>query len=290
MNIATVLKTSMALPLVAMLALAGCGGGSGAKPKTPPFAAADVAPALAQILRGANSVLSSDVLDFSENPPIRFQSGCRLPDGVADCTGLSGLTLNDVGQLAASRTTFEPVGEHRGVSLFRITGPYVDEDNEPYANEWYVEFGGWLDHSFFIANKDIDRTTGHLNEDVEGASIGRATGTNPLSGGATWSGVMVGIDVSASAARGNEIQGNVDLTIGNFADPMMDIAFAGIRDIDTGAQRADMTWENIPVTGGGFSTGADGNSVQGQFYGPDHEEVGGTFERNQIIGAFGASR
>ena len=30
--------------------------------------------------------------------------------------------------------------------------------------------------------------------------------------------------------------------------------------------------------------------ISGQFYGPNHEEVGGVFERNMIVGAFGAKR
>lgn len=101
---------------------------------------------------------------------------------------------------------------------------------------------------------------------------------------------MVGRDVSASASRGNEIRGNADLTIGDFADPRIDVAFTNISDVDAGRRRADMTWEGVPVRGGGFSTGSDGNSVQGQFYGPNHEEVGGTFERDQVMGAFGATR
>ena len=33
----------------------------------------------------------------------------------------------------------------------------------------------------------------------------------------------------------------------------------------------------MPVTSGQFGTGSTGDSIEGQFYGPNHEEVGGIF-------------
>ena len=60
--------------------------------------------------------------------------------------------------------------------------------------------------------------------------------------------------------------------------------------LDTGDQRSDMVWKDVPITDGGFGTGSDGDSIQGNFYGPNHQEIGGIFERDQVIGAFGAKR
>ena len=51
-----------------------------------------------------------------------------------------------------------------------------------------------------------------------------------------------------------------------------------------------MTWGGLTVTNGTFGTDSEGDSIQGQFYGPNHEEVGGIFERDQFVGAFGAGR
>ena len=101
---------------------------------------------------------------------------------------------------------------------------------------------------------------------------------------------MVGADVSQTATHRNLIQGNAEITIADFADPQVDIAFTQVFDLINQTQRGDMTWTGIQVTAGGFSSGSDQNSIQGRFYGSDHEEVGGIFERNQILGAFGASR
>lgn len=119
-------------------------------------------------------------------------------------------------------------------------------------------------------------------------SLGDATGTNPISGSATWTGAMVGADVSTTDTGGNLIEGNAEITIADFSDPKVGVEFTNVRDIDASASRSDMTWSGIPLTAGSFDTGSDGNSIGGKFYGPNHEEVGGIFERNQIIGAFGA--
>ena len=52
-----------------------------------------------------------------------------------------------------------------------------------------------------------------------------------------------------------------------------------------------MAWRGLPVQNGGFAERrAASDYIKGEFYGPAAEEVGGVFERNQIIGAFGAKR
>lgn len=300
-----------AIALSVAVLLSGCGGGGGSAGVRPPTGdstptftsatSADVVPALIRVLRAADSLLVSDVLDFSEDPPVRGQTTCsgvrcyahtETPN--ASWSWEWDYEIGE-GSLPPSVEILPPsleieVAERRGVSLFRASGPYVDEDDVPYEDDWYVEFGGWLDYSFFLVEADVYQTTGRLNEGVSGESLGRATGTNPLSGGAAWNGVIVGIDVSASTAQGNAIQGDADLTISDFTDPKLDIEFTNIRDTDAGRPRSDMTWNDVPLTNGGFGTGPDGNSIEGKFYGPNHEEVGGVFERDQVIGAFGAAR
>ena len=52
----------------------------------------------------------------------------------------------------------------------------------------------------------------------------------------------------------------------------------------TGERRAPMSCRNMPIRGGTFS----GSGIEGRFYGPNHEEVAGVFERNRLVGAFGA--
>lgn len=123
-------------------------------------------------------------------------------------------------------------------------------------------------------------------------SVGDAPNGNPepAGGGGTWRGVMLGSDVSDTVMRGHAIQGDAEITIADFDDPQAGVAFTHIFDLDTRIQRDDMVWTGIPVTAGGFATGAEHDAIEGRFYGPNHEEVGGVFERDGVLGAFGAAR
>ena len=120
-------------------------------------------------------------------------------------------------------------------------------------------------------------------------SAGTAAGSNPTpTGGGTWTGVMVGMD---STADGNPVQGDAEITIDDFSDPMVDVTFTDVRDLVAGTTYADMSWTGMVSTDGGFQGGTGTRrTIQGQFYGPSHQEVGGTFTHDGILGAFGANR
>ena len=80
------------------------------------------------------------------------------------------------------------------------------------------------------------------------------------------------------------------IEIDDFARPDVDIALTGIEDAG-GRARADIRWEDIPVDQGAFEARDDvTGSIEGRFYGRSHGEVGGIFERDRLIGAFGAAR
>ena len=181
----------------------------------------------------------------------------------------------------------QSVMSHRGVSLAKESGR-VPVENETVD---VLGYGGWLEHSYFAARTHVIKGGGS-----EGAGtsfsfvLGNATGTNPTSGSGTWEGVMVGVDVSETDARGNPIQGDAAITIGDFLNPMVGVGFSNVFDLEAGTTRPDMTWQDIPLTDGSFQSGSGSDQIKGQFYGPNHEEVGGIFERNLILGAFGAKR
>ena len=80
-------------------------------------------------------------------------------------------------------------------------------------------------------------------------SIGNAPESNPITAGGsvTRSGVMIDADVSATAARGDRIQGEATLTIVDFADLAVDVAFTKIYNLDDRSALADMTWSGIAV-------------------------------------------
>lgn len=229
------------------------------------------------IVQSADTLLMSDsVARRTPLGDIRVQSDCTG----TTCTFRSPFT----------ETTNFSLSDQRAQMVRQGLSP--DEPTtvtETYSGVWlntYEDYDGWMNYSFFLAGRGSALSQTY----PVSMSWGVETGSNPVRGSATWSGVMVGVDVSATRYR-NRLRGDADLTIADFTNPKLDVAFTDISDADDAdRRRADMTWDDVPVTSGGFGTGSDGNSIQGKFYGPNHEEVGGIFERDQVIGAFGAKR
>lgn len=260
----------------AALFLSGCGDGM---PAEEPHA-------IDRIGKSANTLLVSDLLLSTDVQDIRVQSDCAETacDMSAEGREMGTFSLADVvdgsaGEWPAAAET------HRNVSLAREVGIGA-ADSLIGAGDAYA---GWLDHNFFLVGhvSITDAYFGTVGLPV-GISVGHATGSNPVRGSATWSGVMVGVDTNAS--RFSSVRGDADLVIGGFANPKLTVIFTNIWDVDTDRPLKAMTWHDVPMTGGGFATGSDGNSIQRKFYGPDHGEAGGIFERDRVIGAFGAKR
>ena len=116
------------------------------------------------------------------------------------------------------------------------------------------------------------------------ASLGIGSGSNPVSGSATWTGAMAGVRVGSSSL-GREVTGDAAMTA-NLAAATLDLAFTNIADT-SGARSGDIRWQGISMQNGEFS-GSGG--LEGRFYGPNHEEAGGVFERSGIAGAFSLAR
>ena len=136
-------------------------------------------------------------------------------------------------------------------------------------------YGHWLDHSVFA-----------MVDDSVAVSFGDFPRTNPTEiGGGVWRGAMVGMDTGTR----ERMEGNAELHIEDFARPDVDIVLTGIAGAG-GHARPDIRWEDIPLAQGGFQVRDAAGSVEGRFYGSDHQEAGGIFESNRLVGAFGASR
>ena len=169
--------------------------------------------------------------------------------------------------------TYEEIGGTNDVPLaigFQDTGPAS-----------YLEYGGWLDHSmFYLAVSDLDS-----GFHADAYSLGVATGTNPVSGSATWTGAVIGVDIDIFG-RGRALKGNAEINV-DFADADVDVAFTIMRyRLEGNITRPDMTWNDLPLNAGEFGS----DTIHGMFYGPNHEEVGGVFRRDGVLGAFGGAR
>ena len=270
--------------------------------EAPPVSDEDVVPTLENVLGAANLRNASNyIVNYSAPRPVEEAPPALVP---MDCTedacpryryvnpepvtqDLSSLTFSSVD------SEYRGVATHAGATLVQGAAVTPDPD-DPKASWNHSEYGGWLDHSAFFGQHSLrlDGESGMetLNYSL-GYSFGYATGENPVAVDATWKGVMVGVDGLRDGTRGLFIQGDATILVdGSVADMTADIAFTNIHDLTTGGHRDDMIWSGVPVAEGSFRTGMAGDSVQGTFYGPDQEEVGGVFERDSYVGSFGARR
>ncbi len=198
------------------------------------------------------------------------------------CTFNAGdsILISSLEEIASGN--FQSVMTHKDISLAQ--GAY----SQTHSGVTFTTgvYGGWMDHSMFYRG-EADLTT-WKTEVYYGASIGKVSGSNPISDTAattgTWTGVMVGADTSL----GDVIQGDAKATV-DFTDVNVDILFDNIFNLDTGDTRSDISWDNISLVDGRFSSNT-GGEIDGSFYGPSHEEVGGVFEHGDSVGAFGAKR
>ena len=190
-------------------------------------------------------------------------------------TTLDGLIFDD--------TEYQAVMTRNGVTLDQSRSETQDAEGITART---LDYGGWLDRSAFAVSSTAYYrgavSDGYSSALVIAGSFGNDTGSRPLSGSAAWEGVMAGLDMEFWHA----VQGDAAATV-DFARNDAGVAFTNVHDLDTRSALPSMEWSGLAI-------GADGkfgaSDLRATFYGPNHEEVGGVFERNDIVGAFGAKR
>ena len=81
--------------------------------------------------------------------------------------------------------------------------------------------------------------------------------------------------------------------IANFGEtPTIDIHFTSVMNVSTGDSHSDISYVGALISDrkGIYSMPSDRSYVNGEFTGPDNDEVVGVFEHEDLIGAFGAKR
>ena len=138
----------------------------------------------------------------------------------------------------------------------------------------------------------------HTETELFAATAGFSPLNGMPTGSATWAGHMVGVHrppETPLGERGTVVRGTARITLPDLQAPAVDVVL-------TPESLPVMTWEDIPVAkDGGFEqdwvTTTDAPwpgppnrraYIRGQLYGPGAEEAGGVFERDGIVGAFGA--
>ncbi len=289
-------------------------------PMEPPPIAPEVAAALAELEAVSDisdSILVSDLVFTlpGEEERLHGATSCSRTRCLTNVLGrpflLYGLNADDPDFEGVSS---DPVVEgrrleqYRGVSLgvFHETLYQREEDIERgllvKIDTDILSYEGWMQYSKFGGQINIV-TDGFIQVGqyyrnltgqryAVGTSIGQLSETNPVDGNATWEGVMIGGRIGETVDFGDPVRGDATLTF-DFADADLDVAFTNIqslRNVEVPATYPDMTWENLAVRDGRFGGSFDEPTIEGRFYGPNHEEVGGIFQQNRIVGAFGAQR
>ncbi|MYF36084.1 MAG: transferrin-binding protein-like solute binding protein [Synechococcus sp. SB0678_bin_12] len=170
----------------------------------------------------------------------------------------------------------ELLGTKHGITLIQQLDGQIGEVTDVNS------LGAWMQHSFF-ATETFDGADfkGYL-----GVAGGDLTRSRPR-GNATWHGLMVG----TSTGDNELLQGDATLMY-SLDDQRLDASFTNIQNLDSEPHSVtSVGFTDVPVDARGeFKTGSTGNRIQGGFYGPDHAETAGTFEKSNIVGAFGAKR
>ena len=321
-------KLIICLAIALAFALSGCGNGGRTKaevmmePESEPEPMAISYPEIEWALDAeeTRTNIGGDVLDLSageveesfvalvEAADSLYLSnvGVLVEDGedsfsAPDCAGrtceVPGFGDISLDELDTSNFESQPVMIYRGISFGQRRSPGTDADGESYE---VLGYGGWLDHHYFVVNARLYPGTDNAEKVVLYSYVaGDETGTNPTTGSATWRGVAIGVDASQRFHERRLLQADVDITIEDFMSPMVDILFDNIKDLRTGEGFTlvpSVSWSGLALVDGAFAHEegtlgqADRNRIEGRFYGPDHDEVGGIFEYATVAGSFGAKR
>ena len=152
----------------------------------------------------------------------------------------------------------------------------------------FQTYGGWTDGSVFGA-AFLDITEGaNTTRRFTSFIFGDATGSNPTgTGSAMWTGSAVGIDTD----NNQPFQGDVTVDIDDLSSPDVDVSITDGRRINNDTTVPfTFTWDNMILEGGIFQSTLGDGDLWGSFYGSNHEEVGGVFDDDSTVGAFGATR
>ena len=192
----------------------------------------------------------------------------------------SGPTIGPVAGIVDFRSLEHGIGvayqEVHGLDGVSLAIGYRDTDSESYLG-----YGGWIDHSMFsLAVRSLDD-----GFHADAYSLGVESGTEPVIGSTTWNGPVIGVDTTVFE-RGGTFRGFAEVNV-DFTNADVDVTFTVMRfHLEGNVVRSDITWRDLPLNDGKFGS----DSIQGVFYGPNHEEVGVVFSRDGALGAFGGTR
>ena len=263
------MKLRVVLAITCTILLTACGGGGGGG-GTAGRMGGDQSPL-------PNTFVLGDVLIYAQGQRTRLSSSCIGARCTLTYQGQSEtIDVRDIDPRSGPNVRITGKHVRNGVQVARARA----SDQGIHFDTW----GTWATHSAAINGQGQTTIEGIPVYFVMPLSLGEGTGTNPVSGHAIWTGAMAGTKVSGSAP-GPAVTGDARMQV-DLSNVTLDLEFTSIAEISSGgvpgAQSPDIVWRDVPMNRGTFRA----NGLDGRFYGPNHEEAGGVFERNQIAGGF----
>lgn len=245
--------------------------GAGALDLTP----GEIQSTVAGIVEASDTFARNDIIVVDESGEIRRETKCLGVGCLSyDRYGNNTLVHSPFG-FNFDEVRFEPVAVHNGVAIGleeSITDPIVDT------------FAGWLEFSYFGTQWGYPDTPGSRTA----YSMGKGA-IGPPRGNAHWTGAMTGVDLTKETGRNDPLVGKADIEF-ELRAMTVDVTFSEIVNLSSGRNVDDLEWQDVEVFENGFSAGHGTDRIIGRFYGSQHAEVGGAFERDNIYGAFGANK
>lgn len=149
-------------------------------------------------------------------------------------------------------------------------------------------WGGWGEYVGFDALYYDYIRDDRLQRIVWTTLGGYGSEGNPVGENLTWVGGAVAIDYSVVTENRN-LLGNSQVNLRfyeSLGEFLAYVRITDLTDIVSGRIYEDMFFSNIPVRDGEFEM----FEIRARFFGPNHEEVGGVFDRDSITGGFAAKR
>ncbi|MXW86564.1 MAG: hypothetical protein F4Z55_11995 [Boseongicola sp. SB0667_bin_21] len=263
-----------------------------------------------EITDGVNGFTYPDIGCSNSGCSVEYSSGETIDtkwyandDG--DLTGFVGGVLDDpvrtyVGAFVAEKTDFrEPPSE---ISTFERTGSAHAKGTTSFATAnvgdrfpgtftgvrnlySFEDWGLWAkqgEETFFKVPISDDDSLFAL-DDYATSVAGTPTRSNPVSGSAIWIGTVRAYDAHPDT-YGTPVTGEARLEV-DLSAATIDVALSNFTE-----GHSDMSWRNLSLHSGAFSSRNDNGTISGAFYGTGHEGVAGEFSRDRLDGVFGALR
>ena len=289
-------KTVATLLMATALAACGGGGGGGGGSGTP--LTIDVPDPIRPVEEGISST-SAQAVEISDISRSALEATNDEGNAILHyvCQGRCG----DKGSITRRLPRINILDEREVLNALKVDR--VNNDFNQYLfrgravisgqNFTFENFGVWMEHSVFGELALFDENT-FPNATIL-YSFGDISDNNPsgTTGGLVWNGVsyvIEKVDIQDRERDAHDVYhvGSVRVDIDDISNPDVDVEITDITPPE-GINRLDnQSWMDMPLQDDHTGFRSEDSTMIGTFYGPEHEEVGGVFNRNGIEGVFGA--